>query len=414
MKRNRIILLGGAGFLVLLTLGLAFGGPKDDADAFTWDTLARGEIRETLTASGEIRARTQINVGSVVVGEIKERYVEDGQAVKKGQPLVRIDAIQAQQQMERGAAALEAARRDADRLEAAKARSAETFQRSERLYGQGLVSDEEFRGARLAKESALLSAASARAGVAQAEASYRGLADALSKTTLRAPMDGVVTGLKAEKGETAIPGTSNLPGAVLMVISDMSQVMAQIKVNESEVVRLRKGQTAQVAVEPLPGRVFHGKVEEVATSAEKSGQDANLYLVKVFLDMSTQEVGRLRPGMSARAVVLTSEAKDVLRVPLQAVLEREGSAEEAQAKGLLAPASRSVVMVARGGKALETPVTLGIANTGWFEVKEGLKEGDKVLTGPSRKLKELKDKASAALRAKSDGQLEEERRRKKK
>jgi HlyD family secretion protein len=409
MKRKKSIFLGLGALSLLLVVGLAARGPEDDSAQFTWDTVSRGDIRETLTASGEIRAKTQINIGSVVVGEIKERYVEDGQPVKKGQLLVRIDPVQAQQQLERGVAALDAARKDAERLEVTRARTLETYQRNESLYKQGLISDEDFRQQRLAKESAELNAGSAKANVAQSSASYKGLVDALSKTMLRAPIDGVVTGLKAEKGETAIPGTSNLAGAVLMVISDMSQIMAQIKVNESEVVRMKKGQIAQVTVEALPGRVFQGKVEEVATSAEKTGQDANLYLVKVFLDMSTQDVQKLRPGMSARAVVLTSEAKQVLRLPLQSVLEREGSMEEAQSKGLLAPSSRSVAMVVRNGRATETPVTVGIANTGWYEVKEGLKEGDQVVTGPTRKLKELKDKSTLKLRSRSDSQADAQR-----
>jgi HlyD family secretion protein len=414
MNRTKALLIGGGALLGLILLGVLARGPQDESDKLSWDTVTRGDIRETLTASGEIRAKTQINLGSMVVGEIKERYVEDGDPVKKGQLLVKIDPVQAEQQLQRGAAALDAARKDADRLEAAKARALETFQRTEALFKQGLVSDEEFRQQCLAKESAELSAASAKANVVQSEASYRALQDSLSKTTLRAPFDGVVTGLKAEKGEMAIPGVSNLPGAVLMVISDMSQIMAQIKVNESEVVRLKKGQIAQVTVEPLPGRVFQGRVEEVATAAEKTGTDANLYMVKVYLDMSSKDIQQLRPGMSARGVILTNEAKGVLRVPLQAVLEREGNLEEAQAKGLLAPPSRSIVMVVKGAHAVETPLTVGIANTNWFEVKEGLAEGDKVITGPTRKLKDLKDHAPVKLRPKSDSQLEEERKAKEK
>jgi len=117
--------------------------------------------------------------------------------------------------------------------------------------------------------------------------------------------------------------------------------------------------------------------------------------------------------MSARAVVLTSEAKGVLRVPLQAVLEREGTLEEAQKKGLLSPESRSVVFVVEGERAVERSVKTGIANTQYFELKEGLKAGDKVLTGPIRKVKELKDRATVKLRRKSDAQAEEEARRRK-
>ncbi|HJV38502.1 MAG TPA: hypothetical protein VJ528_06665, partial [Geothrix sp.] len=174
---------------------------------------------------------------------------------------------------------------------------------------------------------------------------------------------------------------------------------------ESEVVRTKVGQTAQVTVESLPGKLFQGSVIEVATGTEKTGTDANLYKVKVVLQGHREDLDNLRPGMSARAVILTHEVKGVLRVPLQAVLEREGSLEEAQKQGLLAPASRNIVMVFRSGKAEERTVQVGIANTQFFELKEGLAEGDKVLTGPIRKLKELKDRASVSLRVRSDSEL---------
>lgn len=284
-------------------------------------------------------------------------------------------------------------------------RAVDSFPRYESLRQQGLMSDEDFRQQKLAKESAVLSYSSARANVAQSEANLKGMQDGLSKATLRAPITGRITSLKAEKGETAIPGMSNLPGATLMIISDMSEMQAEIKVNESEVVRTKVGQTAQVTVESLPGKVFQGSVIEVATGTEKTGADANLYKVKVLLQGLRADLDDLRPGMSTRAVILTREAKGVLRVPLQAVLEREGNLEEAQKLGLLAPMTRNIVMISKGGKAEERTVQVGIANTQFFELKEGVAEGDKVLTGPIRKLKELKDKAAVTLRGRSDSEV---------
>lgn len=406
MKRNtKFVLFGGLGLTVLIILGVAFGGAKDEDSAFSWDAISRGDIRETITASGEIRAKTQINIGTSVAGEIKAIHVVDGQNVKAGDLLVTIDQERLRQSMAQATAALEAVRQDAARLEGAMRRSVDSFPRYEALRQQGLMSDEDFRQQKLAKESAVLSYSSARANVAQSEANLRAMQDGLSKATLRAPITGRVTSLKAEKGETAIPGMSNLPGATLMIISDMSEMQAEIKVNESEVVRTKVGQTAQVTVESLPGKVFQGSVIEVATGTEKTGTDANLYKVKVLLQGQRADLDNLRPGMSARAVILTQEAKGVLRVPLQAVLEREGTLEEAQKQGLLAPSTRNVSMAFKDGKALEVVVQVGIANTQFFELKGGLAEGDKVLTGPLRKLKELKDKAAVKLRARSDSEL---------
>lgn len=414
MTRRAKLLLGlGGGLVLLIALAAAFRGPGDESALLAWDTVTQGDLRETITASGEIQSRTKVNVGTSVMGEIKAIHVKDGQDVKAGDLLVTIDHERLQQELTRATAMLEAQQKETARQEASLAKVQETFWRMDQLFKQGLVSDEDFRQAKLNRDSAELGFGASQANVRQSQANMAAMRDALSKAVLRAPISGRVTGLKAEKGETAIPGQSNLPGAVLMVISDMNELIAEIKVNESEVVRLKPGQTAQVVVESLPGRVFPGRVFEVATAAERFGQDANMYKVKVALDMASTDIASLRPGMSARAVVLTSEAKRVLRVPLQAVLEREGTLEEAQQKGLLSPESRSIVFVVQGDRALERPVKTGIANTQHFELKEGLQAGDKVLTGPLRKLKELKDRASVKLRRKSDTQVEEEANRRK-
>jgi HlyD family secretion protein len=201
---------------------------------------------------------------------------------------------------------------------------------------------------------------------------------------------------------------SNLPGATLMVISGMTEMNAEIKVNESEVVRLRLGQAVQVNVESLPGRVFLGRVYEVASAAEQSGQSANMYNVKVALGTSSPDTRMLRPGMSARGMILTADVKGAVRAPLQTVLERDGNLEDALKKGLLGPESRFVVMVMKDGKAYEQTVRTGIANSQFYEIVEGLSEHDKVLTGPSRKLKELKHGAAIVLRKKSDTDVEKE------
>lgn len=406
MKRRTLALIGGGSLLGLLVIvGIAAGGPKDDAAKFAWDAVSRGDIRETIAASGEIRAKTQINIGTSVSGEIKAIHVKDGQNVKAGDLLVTIDQERLRQELARSEASLQAVEKEASRAEAAMRRAQELSVRNETLFKQGLISDEAYRQDKLARESAELAHQTALANVAQQRAGLGSMKDSFSKTVLKAPISGRVTGLKAEKGETAIPGMTNLPGATLMVISDMSVMMAEIKVNESEVVRTKVGQAAQVMVESFPGEVFQGQVEEVATGSESSATQGNLYKVKIRLEGKAEALDRLRPGMSARAVILAAEAKDVLRVPLQAVLEREGSLEEAQKQGLLAPTPRMVVMVAKSGKASEVPVKVGIASTQYYELKEGLSEGDKVLTGPSKKLKELKDKGAAPLRPRSDTEL---------
>lgn len=409
-RKSKIIFGVGLTVVMLVSLRFAFGGSRDEENACSWDCISRGEIRETITASGEIQARTRISIGTSVLGEIKTLHVKDGQDVKAGDLLVTIDRERLRQGEIQAQAALDGARRDAERLRAARIRAEENFTRMEALYQEKLISDEDYRQARLNRDVAALTFQSATSNVQQNVANLASMQDSLKKSELRAPIPGRITGLKVQKGETAIPGMSNLPGATLMVISNMSEIVAEIRVNESEVLRLHNGQLAQVMVESMPNQVFAGKVFEVATASERVGQEGNMYLVKVALEMTGQEVGSLRPGMSVRAVVLTRESRRPLRVPLQAVLERDGTAEEAQRKGLLSPESRTIAFIVKDGRATERTVRTGIANSQFIEVLEGLKEGEKVLTGPIRMLKELKEGRAVSLRPRSDRMIEEEAR----
>lgn len=409
-RKSKILFGVGLTAVMLVSLGFAFGGSKHGEDTYSWDCISRGDIRETITASGEIQARTRISIGTSVMGEIKALHVKDGQDVKAGDLLVTIDQERLRQGEIQAQAALDGARRDAERLRAARTRADENFTRMEALYRGGLISDEDYRQARLNRDVAALTFQSATSNVQQNVANLASMKDSLRKSELRAPISGRITGLKVQKGETAIPGMNNLPGATLMVISNMREIIAEIRVNESEVLRIRSGQAAQVMVESMPNHVFSGKVSEVATASEKVGQEGNMYLVKVALDMSSQEVGSLRPGMSVRTVVLTRESRLALRVPLQSILERDGTMEDAQRKGLLSPESRTIAFVVKNGRATERTVTTGIANSQFIEVKEGLREGERVLTGPMRMLKELKEGRAVNLRPRSDHELEKETR----
>lgn len=407
MAKNKAKIVWAVLFLITIFFIVAmFIRKKGDSDFFTWDVVGRGDIRETITASGEFQAKVKVNVGTSVMGEIKEIFVRDGQDVKAGDPLAIIDSVRVQLELTRARAAMDAARNDADRANLTRDSLQEVFERMEHLSVQGLISDEDFRQARLNRDTALLATKNAEAFVEQTYANMKAVEDDLSKTRIVATMSGRVTSLKAEKGETAIPGQSNLPGATLMVISDMSEIIAEVKVNENEVVRIKVGQSAQVTAESIPGKVFSGIVSEVATVSERTGQDANnMYKIKVALNMDASGVGELRPGMSARARILSMESKNVLRVPLQSLLERDGTMEEAQQKGLFAPEIQTLVMKVINSKTVETSISIGIASLKYFEILDGLSEGDVIITGPARKLKKLHDDQVIKLKEKPDSQI---------
>jgi HlyD family secretion protein len=332
---------------------------------------------------------SSVNVGTTVTAEIKAIHVKDGQTVKAGDLLVTLDQERFRQDLNRAELSLRMARQDQDNAEATFRKQLGTFQRQQALHDQGLISLDQFQEVKLAKDNADITLQRAKVAVQQAQSQVALAQDALEKTELRAPMAGRITGLKAEKGETAIAGQTNIASAVLMVISDMSELLAECKISELEVAKLREGQPAEVQVDAIPGMVFQGRVVNVATSSDRtpglnmnSNQEAQNYKVRVRLAGKAGDLDRLRPGMSARVAVLANEVRQVVAVPLQAVLERE---DRSSGLGLMAR-TRNVVYVVKDGAAEERVLRLGVSTRRAAEVLEGLKEGEEIINGPPKGL----------------------------
>ncbi|WP_306601501.1 efflux RND transporter periplasmic adaptor subunit [Geothrix sp. 21YS21S-2] len=402
MPRLRTWLFIGIGSLgVLASIGWVGlrGGPG--TPEFTTEPVKRQPLRDSVAANGEVQAKTRVNVGVQVTAAIKEIHVSDGQWVKAGDLLVTLDQERYKQALNQSEMGLRMARKDLEIAQATFSKQDQTFVRQERLNKAGLTSLEEFQQVKLARDTAATTLERARVAVQQSEAQTAIAQDDLSKTVIRATMSGQVTGLKAEKGETAIAGTTNLAGAVMMVISDLSEMMAEIRVGELDVVKVAVGQPAEVTVDALPGKVFQGKVLTVASSTDRpagsstsNSQEAQSYKVRILLDGSAQERASLRPGMSARVAVLTAEHKDVLSVSLAAIQDRE-----AKAGGLgLLTGNRSVVFVVKDGKAAERSITTGLTTRRAAEVLTGLQEGDVVISGPTKQLATLADGVAVKIR----------------
>ncbi len=359
---------------------------------FTVEAVKRQPLRDSVAANGEIQAKTRVNVGVQVTAAIKEIHVLDGQWVKAGDLLVTLDQERYRQALNQAEMGLRMARKDLEIAQATFTKQDQTYQRQERLHTLGLLSTEEFQAVKLARDTAATALERSRVAVQSSEAQTAIAQDDLSKTVIRATMSGQVTGLKAERGETAIAGTTNLAGAVMMVISDLSEMMAEIKVGELDVVKVKVGQPAEITVDALPGRVFQGKVMTVATSTDRpagssmgNSQETQSYKVRILVDGTQDELSALRPGMSARVAVLTAEHKDVLAVSLAAIQDKE-----AKAGGLgLLSGSRSVVYVVKDGKASEREIRTGLSTRRAAEVLSGLKEGEEVISGPTKQLGSL-------------------------
>ncbi len=394
MKRSTKGSLAVAGVLVACSLGwLLFGRPSGTEVACSVETIHRQDLQDSVVANGEIQAKVRVNVGTSVNGEIKGIHVTDGQWVKAGDLLVTLDQERLRQDRVRAGLSLDAARQDLENAQATYEKGRKTLQRRKELFGQGIVSSEDYLQEQLNLQNATTQLERARVGVQQAEAAVAQAEDMLSKTVIRAPMSGQVTGLQVAKGETAIAGQTNLAGAVLMVISDLSEMMADLKVGELDIVKVKVGQPAEVSVDALPGRIFRGQVVTVASGTERAAnntfgggmQEAQTYKVRIQLSGRSDELQALRPGMSARIAILTAERKQVLAVPLAAIQEHD-----AKSPGLgLMTLSQNVVFVARKGHAEERTLRTGLSTRRAVEVLDGLTEGDQVITGPIKALSRL-------------------------
>jgi HlyD family secretion protein len=426
--------------------------------------VARQDLTSIVTASGEVKPETYTNVLGEGFGKITAILVNEGDHVKRGDVLLRLENIQPTADVDAQRAALmsaEAAVKSAEasfrsaqaELEQRKAdleRAKFDWERGQGLYKDGLVpkSDYDTRKAAYDSASAGVDASNAkvqqlraeldraRSATRQNRAMLDRTRDVLRKTTYTAPISGVVTYIAVRVGENVVPGIQNSPGSYLMAISDMSVVTAEVKVDETDITSVRNGQEADVTIDAMPGKSFKGHVTEVGTQAilRTSGlattqttagnQEAKDFKVVVRLDSPPEN---LRPGLSTTAKIKTAEKKNVLAIPIQALAVRarkdlEEAAKQASKKGggsvtlaATKPASSTDpkkdeiqgVFVVRNKKAEFVQVETGISGVTDIEVLSGLRDGDEIVTGSYKALRTLRPGATVKVDNKAPKKEEE-------
>ena len=368
-------------------------------------------LQSFVTASGEIVATRFADIGSAAMGRLVALNVKEGDRVKAGQILARVDPVQASSSADAAMASVRAleseARASANQVsaaqadvESARARATEAGKalvRAKELRQAGLMPASDFDGAQAAADAATAQLASAQAAlqragqsretaerrIAQGRAEGARAQDQLSKTAITAPIDGVITRLEVEEGEMVVIGIQNQPGTILMTVSDLSAINAEVKVAEADVLRLKLANPATVTLEAVPGLRYQGEVVEIGASAlPQTGTQASAREFKVKVRLKGA-LDQLRPGLTCDAEVLVAERKNVLTVPLQAVIQRGGV---------------SGVFAVRDGTVKFTPVTTGIIGGLSIEV-DGMAEGTSIVSGPFQVLRELKDGDAVRARA---------------
>ncbi len=405
--------------------------------------LARQDLATVISGTGQIKPKTYMNVGANVMGRVTHFYVKEGDMVKKGQTVATIENVQQQSTVASQEAAIAAAKTDiASYIAAEKTAQANLdhanadleqkkldWDRAQALYKDGIMAKQDFDAKKAAYDLDVASLDQAVAGLNQAKAqtdsarghlqtqvaTLRANQDMLDKTVATAPFDGIVTNMPVREGETVVTGIQNTEGSTLMTLADMSIITAEVKVDETDIVNVKLGQPADVTVDALPGKVFKGHVTlvgdqallrstGVATSQSTTGtEEAKDFKVVVTLDAPSVE---LRPGLSCTAKVTTAHKPNVLSLPIQALTMHDPANDNAKGNGAVQAATvptngaaksnpvQGVFTVEKDSRgrlrAKFVPVTTGITGATDIEVLTGLNEGQEVVTGPYKTLRDLK------------------------
>lgn len=440
MTRKKIIIgvviLAVAAALVYANLAFS----RNSGPTVTVETVTTRDLEAIVSASGKIRAKKQVNISADRMGRVVRLAVAEGDRVKAGQFLLQIDPRSLKTVVQRGEANLEAqrtrvqqARAQVENARVSVKQAQDTLRRQQELWRDKLTTREALEQAENQVALRLGELKSAEANVATQEQSLRSMeADLenarhdLSLVTYEAPFDGIVVRRNIEEGETAVMGTMNQPGTVLLTIADMSVVEAEIEVDETDIPHVAIGQKVKVSIDAIPDRTFLATVTEVGnspiqTSATAARQGTNFKVV-VTLD---GEVPGVRPGFTCTADITTATRTNVLSVPIQAltvrevVLDEKGQivrppkdegkprvrlASEASAAELKPGQTRKEVegvFVVRDKTVQFVPVKTGIAGEKYFEVLEGLKAGDQIVTGPFSAVRELTDGGQVTIEQKT-------------
>lgn len=374
---------------------------KNGAIAINTDLVSKRTISQTVSAIGKIEAETEVKISSQTSGEIIFLGVKEGDTVKTNQLIARIkpDIIDAQlKQME---ASAEATKMEISTRDAEVTRLKSELQRITDLYKKEFASKREMESAQAAYEQAVSGYKASLARYQQSLASLQQTQREQERTSIFTPIGGVVTSLLVELGEKVV-GTGMMAGTELMKVSDLSVMNAVVEVDENDITHVSIGDTAEIEVDALTFKKFKGVVIEIghsAISAAQGTQDQVVnFKVKVrFLDTE----GKLRPGMSCSVDIITETKENVLAVPLQSVTVRDANLnrqpdidnakgpEEEEKKVVNKDKPQSVVFVYNNGIAKLNKVETGISDKGFIEIISGLKENDKIISGPFMAVSQL-------------------------
>jgi HlyD family secretion protein len=417
-KKVKYSIIGVAGAVIIGLVVLTAAKSGNKGTEVRIDNVERRDLVASVTASGQVRPRTKVDVASDISGRIVRLAVKEGALVSKGQFLLQIEPTQYEAAVQRAEASLASARASAAQAKASLIQAQRNYERSAeiRKANPSLISDEQLEQLKTQAEVNQALADAATHQVDQSIAALRDSRSSLSKTTIVAPMSGRVTRLNVEQGETAVPGTFNKDAATLLTISDMGVLETKVKVDETDVARISIGDSAQVQIDAFPDTTFTGKVVEISNSSVKSATAQTSNDQAVDYEVTIQLLNPpldTRPDFSATAKVITDSRTKALSIPIIALTVREDSAltrgDTAVGLGKARPAKEvgkkdveGVFVVGKDLKVSFRRVKVGIAGDKYFEVLSGLKEGERIVGGTYQAIRDLRDGAVVREAPKQD------------
>jgi len=357
------------------------------------------DLLSKVTANGKVQARRKVDLSALVMGQIVNLAVKEGDKVNKGQLLLQIDKAQLAAAAAGSAASLAAMRNDLAAAKATADQAQADYERANQNYKAKILSESDFQKARSALETARANLAATTERMNSAGAALAGSRDSLSKTTVTSPISGIVTGLPVKEGEVTVIGTMNNAGTQLMTISDMSEVEAVMMVDETSVPQVKIGQTANLMIDAYPGQKFKGVVTEVGSSPIlKNDPDllsmvANSEAINFKVKIRVQDPPpTIRPGFSVTAEIVTGRNEGATAIPIQALVVRDVPKKDKKAAAASGrPETEEGVYLVKGGKIEFQKVETGLAGELMIEVKKGPSVGQDIVTGPFKVLRQVKE-----------------------
>jgi HlyD family secretion protein len=389
-NRKRMFLLSAMVLVIAVIVIISLQSQREKAIKVSVTRVKKQDLKSVVSASGEVKPKKNVDISAHISGRIVKIGVEEGESVQEGDFLLKLEATQYEANADRDRAIIRTFRAELIKAEAQLKKDENHFQRQKKLFDSKLISRDQLEAAETQHDISKAQHKAILYQIKQAEASLQSALDMLSKTVYYSPISGIITSLRVEEGEIAMIGTMNNPGTVLMTIADLSVMEVEVEVDETDVINLTIGQVAEVQIDALPGKSIKGEITEIGSSAlrkTRSAEESKDF--KVVITLEDPPV-ILKPGLSASADIITAQRYNVLSIPISSLVlkdvtsDGESSSQE-QEEG---------VFLVAGNQVKFHPVEKGILGDMMVEVTSGLREGQRIVSGPYSALRELKDNVS--------------------